>query len=147
MQKSSDLLPVSSEEMMDTNETFVKPAEPSVQGVQSTEKVFDHADLLKRMDNDEEIIKLVVGVFLQDITERIAVQKAAIEIADFKQIIEVAHGIKGTAANLSCFVLSDYAATIEQAGETNDIETIRNVFPVLEESFIQLESILKKLLK
>lgn len=141
--------PVNSDEKVSDseNETSTVVTESPVIASGHDEKLFDYADLLNRMDNDEEVIPLVVEAFLQDIPDRIEPLKAAIKTADFNQITQIAHNIKGTAANVSAKALSSFSINIEQAARSGDLDTIVEIFPDFEECFIQLKSILEKLLK
>jgi HPt (histidine-containing phosphotransfer) domain-containing protein len=108
------------------------------------ELMFDHDDLLRRMDNDDDIIVLIVEAFLEDIPARIDAIESALTSTDFNQLIREAHSIKGTAANIGAKALSQYALELEQAAKLEDNDVSQQTFETLKECFAELKIILEK---
>jgi len=99
------------------------------------------------MDNDEEIIRVVAEAFLQDIPDRIISLEKAIKDNNIEEISEIAHSIKGTAANISADALSSSALKIEQALKKGDASKIQPIFEEMQVGFVQLKNILQKLIE
>jgi len=90
--------------------------------------IWDKPSVLKRVMDDEELLLTVVEIFLDDIPNNTASLEQAIAMKDFPLIKRVAHGIKGSAANLSCMQLQELALQIENAAKAENIAKIVSVF-------------------
>jgi CheY-like chemotaxis protein len=110
-------------------------------------EMFDYSDLLKRMDQDEEVIQQILEVFLLDIPERIKEQKSALSTGDDLRVAEIAHSIKGTAANLSAGKLTALAKRLEQAAKIHDGDAVERLIREQDECFDQLQSIFSGMVK
>jgi len=128
----------------------IKPLEEkklAISNIPNNDKFLDYAELLSRMDNDEEIIRVVAEAFLQDIPDRIISLEKAIKDNNIEEISEIAHSIKGTAANISADALSSSALKIEQALKKGDASKIQPIFEEMQVGFVQLKNILQKLIE
>jgi signal transduction histidine kinase/DNA-binding response OmpR family regulator len=74
------------------------------------------AELLARLEGDEELLQDVVRVFLEDTPGRLAAIKAAVEANNAEAIQAAAHALKGAAGNLSETALFEAARTLERLG-------------------------------
>jgi len=112
-----------------------------------SEQVFDYADMKERLMADETLIRNVVEVFLDDLPKQIELLKSVIASNDTEQITSLAHKIKGAAANVSGFKLSNLASKLEQAGKVRDMEAIRQALAELEQHFTVLATTIKDTLQ
>jgi len=108
--------------------------------------IWDRQDVLKRVMDDEELLLTVVEIFLDDIPNNTASLEQAIAVKDYPLIKRVAHGIKGSAANLSCMQLQELALQVENAAKAENIAKIVSVFSDLSQVNKQLTEHLQKYL-
>lgn len=81
-------------------------------------EVFDPAAALTRLDGDEELLRMLVGVFQQDNRELFQQLLAAVESGDLRTAERAAHSLKGLAANFDAHAAAQAAQTVEQLAHT-----------------------------
>ena len=106
------------------------------------ESIFDMAALSDRLMGDEETIKEVLSVFLEDTPRRIATLRHQVSEGDASGAGEQAHAIKGAAAGIGGEALRKIAFEMEKAGKAGDIETLLSKIPELERGFEQLSLVM-----
>lgn len=111
-------------------------------GDQNNRAVFDRAAMLQRLLGDESLVEVVLERFLSDTPRRIAALGEALARDDAAQSRLHAHTIKSAAANINAAALSDMAAALETAAETDHLQTARDFFPGLREQFDILKQVL-----
>ncbi len=92
-----------------------------------TEEIFNKALLLERLGGDEETLKQVVSVFIQDITGQIEELQAALNAGNDTFVASQAHKIKGASANVNAHALSNIALKIETAAEENRLVNVASM--------------------
>lgn len=80
---------------------------------------------------DEELLKEVVPIFLNDNKERLDMLTKAVKAGDAKAIKFCAHAIKGAGRNVGAKRLSDIAGRLEYVGRENDMEAATPLFDEL----------------
>jgi HPt (histidine-containing phosphotransfer) domain-containing protein len=78
---------------------------------------FDRADLLRRLDGDDELMHDVIDLYLQDSPRLVDDIGAAIAANDAKAVRATAHRLKGAAGNLAATKLAEIAYDLELMGE------------------------------
>ena len=81
---------------------------------------FDKA--LERAMGDKEFLKMLLEGFVQELPDQIESIKTAIAATDATMLTEMAHKIKGAAANLSACCVSDAAKTLEEIGRSQQMD-------------------------
>ncbi len=107
-----------------------------------SESIFDKASLVNRMMGDEELAREIIGVFLDDVPNKIAILKQALENREASDVRDHAHAIKGAAMNTSALALKDIAYLMEEAGEAADIDKAITLMPEIEKQFELLKDTL-----
>ncbi len=102
--------------------------------------VFDHAGMMERLMDDEELVRVVLNGFLEDIPRQIAALQVYLESGDAAGIELKAHTIKGAASNVGGERLRESAAKIEQAGKAGDLADARTSLANLSEQFAALRT-------
>lgn len=105
---------------------------------------FDEADLLERVMGNEDLARRVAARFVEDMPKQLAALADAVARADAKTTRCVAHGIKGSAANVGGMPLSDVASRLERLGEAGDLESAAGILSALSLGFDQLKSRLQR---
>lgn len=83
--------------------------------------IFDRADIMERLMDDEELIRIAIDSFLEDIPQQITALQEFIKTGDAIGVELKAHTIKGASANLSAERLRKTAGQIEHAARTGDL--------------------------
>jgi two-component system, sensor histidine kinase and response regulator len=108
-------------------------AEPSPPRVDPL--VFDAAAALEAFLGEAKVLRRVLGGFLAKVDSRIPLLARAIEEADHDTVRLEAHGIKGSALNLTARRVGAAAAGLEEAGRQRDAAAEKACFSDLATAF------------
>ncbi|MCX6564127.1 MAG: PAS domain S-box protein [Candidatus Aminicenantes bacterium] len=97
--------------------------------------VFDRQALSARLMGDEDLLREIIAVFLEDMPKQLQALKKHIDQLDAGSAGNQAHTIKGSAANVGGMALSAAAGEMEKAGKTGRPEEIAALMPELERQF------------
>lgn len=78
------------------------------------ENIFNRAELLDSLDNDEALAGEIVAIFLTDMQTRLTTLGDAAVVADHKALLSIAHAIKGSAAYVYAPGIRQAAAVLEE---------------------------------
>ena len=109
-----------------------------------TRTPLDVEDALTRLGGDREFLKELLDIYAEDMTERIASLKTALDAGDMAAIERLGHAAKGSSANLSLPALREEAAALELAGKTGDRPGAQARLAALESEFLRLRDHLKR---
>jgi PAS domain S-box-containing protein len=88
------------------------------------EMIFDHEDLKGRLMNNDNLIKEIITGFFCDVESKIQSLKLAIQESEFYDIVNAAHDLKGSSANLSFNKFSLLMKEIEMAARNENIKEL-----------------------
>ena len=108
--------------------------------------VFDYQDMYSRLMEDTDLMNSVAEVFCKDLVKQIAQLKASVNDNDVSQATAILHQIKGASVNVGGKALGTLALTMEQAGKSGNIDTIKANLAQLDEAFYLLKSAMKEAL-
>jgi signal transduction histidine kinase/DNA-binding response OmpR family regulator len=118
--------------------------ESGVALLDAQEPIFDFITMSSRLMNNKELIKKVMGMFLNDMPGHIEQLKKAIEEDNFLDAESQSHQIKGVAANVGAMALSVLAFKVEQAIKTGELEILSQTLLELESNFTLLIAAMEK---
>jgi CheY-like chemotaxis protein len=110
------------------------------------EAVLDRAELLGHVGGDEELLREMVALFLDDSPRMFEAVRAAIELADAPQLRLAAHALKGALATLGAHRAHDAAEELEQLGRDGDLSRASAVLSLLASELARLRAALAELL-
>ena len=87
-------------------------------------RVFDDADLMRRMMNDRILMRVVVEGFLGDLPLQISRLEQSLAAGDAQAVAELAHRIKGASATVGGESLRAVAAIIEHEAKTGGLDAV-----------------------
>ena len=87
------------------------------------DRALDLTNLETAFEDDQEGIAEILEMALADTLERAIALEAALAGSDFASAQQYAHAIKGAAANVGAFQLSQAAGAIESAVRENDFSS------------------------
>jgi PAS domain S-box-containing protein len=131
-------LPRDSSELLEAKTCKEKTAEEAA--------IFDYDSLLERLMGDENCVRKVASLFIDDIPKQLKALKQALLDRDSKNTELHSHSMKGAAGNIGVYKFRNVAAQIEKAGKAADIDLIYSLMPELEKQFkLAVEEIRKKM--
>lgn len=92
------------------------------QRVIPTEAPIDTESLINRCMGDADFVKEILDIFQEQAAEHLAKLQDRVRAGDADGAREVAHGMKGSAANLSAERLSKLSADLEHAARSGSLE-------------------------
>lgn len=113
---------------------------------EETTPVFIMSELRELLMNDEELIRVVILGFLDDIPVRIQELKGNLKDGNIRDAERQAHTIKGAAANLGAQALRTAAGEIEKHGREENIPAMQTHVAELERQFLLLKEQLKNVI-
>lgn len=108
-------------------------------------EVFDRHSVLDRLMGDEELLKEVVDLYLEETPPQIAELNRALDVGDAALVARMGHALKGNAASLAAEVLQAAAQQMEMAGKAEDLNLARSLAPGLGREFDRLRTVLTSL--
>jgi CheY-like chemotaxis protein/nitrogen-specific signal transduction histidine kinase/HPt (histidine-containing phosphotransfer) domain-containing protein len=96
------------------------------------EPEFDRGGLLDRLMGDEELARMVVGVFLADLPRQMGALRAGLALGDGAGVELAAHSLKGSSANVGGERVRGVAGAMEAAAKGGDLAGVEELMGELE---------------
>ena len=106
----------------------------------ATSDAIDLAGVLERLDGDRGLFDELTQVFKDDCPRIAAGMRQAIATHDAKNLESCAHTLRGSSANLGAVAVSEAAGEIERLARTENVDSTRDQFTVLQEELDRLFS-------
>jgi signal transduction histidine kinase/CheY-like chemotaxis protein/HPt (histidine-containing phosphotransfer) domain-containing protein len=104
-----------------------------------TPPIFDKTALLERLVHDEDLARIIVATFLEDIPKQIEALEGCIRAGDATGAERLAHTIKGASGNVGGEAMGETARSIEEAGRSGDVDLMRSHADELGAQFVRLK--------
>jgi signal transduction histidine kinase/CheY-like chemotaxis protein/HPt (histidine-containing phosphotransfer) domain-containing protein len=101
--------------------------------------VFDKAGIMFRLMDDENLVKSVVAVYLQDIPRQIEALRGYLEAGDAQAVEIKLHTIKGSSANVGGEALRILACELEKAAKGGSLDVVKSRMGDLDAQFGRLK--------
>jgi two-component system sensor histidine kinase/response regulator len=105
----------------------------------------DRQVALSRVGGDEELLKEIAVLFLEDYPKSLADLHAAVSHGDSKALERAAHGLKGSVANFGAIAAVEAAKSLEALGRSEQVAEAEPVIETLESALAVLSVELEKL--
>lgn len=102
-------------------------------------------DILRSELDPEDFIQ-IIALYLDNLPHRIAAIDTALTNRDGKGLACVAHPLKSSSRQLGAFSLGTLCETLEQAGHTNNLETVQHLLQPLKQAVAAVETTLQQIL-
>ena len=93
----------------------------------------DTKELAKNIGLEEHEYLELLELFLETMESNLEKLKSGVDANDTQQVIEVAHNIKGSAANLGLQEISELAKGVERNGRQSNLEGAAEAARLIEE--------------
>lgn len=101
-------------------------------------QVLDRALALSRVDGDEELLREIAALFLDDYPNLEANIKEAVVSRDAKALERASHALKGSVANFAAEAVVRAALNLEMIGRSRDLSGVDAAFQHLLDSYAAL---------
>ncbi len=128
-----------------SNSASEPPSAETDQGVDTA--LFNYAVVLERVMGDQELLKNILGIFIDEFPNQVSLMKQALAANDLARVKFRAHSIKGSSANVGATHLKTIALQIEEAAKANTASAITALISDLEINFQKVKSEIRKSLQ
>jgi CheY-like chemotaxis protein/HPt (histidine-containing phosphotransfer) domain-containing protein len=94
--------------------------------------------MLEELRSMRDILPELIEVFQTEVRARFEKLRTSVEVGDAEQVRQLAHGIRGAAANMGGSALTAVCSQLEQIGRTGTVEGAAGLLPEAETLFEQL---------
>ncbi len=108
----------------------------------NNDNIVQNAEALERLDGDEELLKEICYIFIDDAPKQMGILKKAIENSDALLVERQAHSIKSASANIAANSLSEKALKIELTAKEKNLNNVQDLYEGLE---TEIEKVLLEL--
>ena len=105
--------------------------------------IFDQAGMMARMMGDDQMARVIVGGFLDEMPDQLATLRSCLATGDAAGARRQAHSIKGASANVGGEALRRAALEAEEAGQAGDLDAIMTLVPGIELQFASLKEAMR----
>lgn len=103
-------------------------------------------ELRDRVDGDDELMREVLAVYLEDTPMVLDSLRQALEAGATESAAKAAHTLKGSSANVAAERLRSQAYALEQKARAGDLAEARRLFTGLQSEFQALQNMLNQYL-
>jgi two-component system, sensor histidine kinase and response regulator len=111
----------------------------------STTNPVDLETLLDRVGGDDDLLREITTIFLDEYPAMIVEIRDAIQGKDARKLDQAAHTLKGSVANFGAQAATQAALRLETMGRRSELDGAREAFSTLEAEFEQLRPALLSL--
>lgn len=101
-------------------------------------QILDRALALSRVDGDEDLLREIAVLFLDDYPNLEANIREAVALRDAKALERASHTLKGSVANFAADAVFRAAFNLEMMGRSRDLSGVEAAFQQLLESYTAL---------
>ncbi len=94
----------------------------------------DRQRMLKRLGNDQAVLREMAQAFCNDLRERMGLVFKAIKLSDWASIRSQAHAVKGSLLSITAEQCAEHAKALEQAALAQDMSAAQHAFQQLSAS-------------
>ncbi len=109
-----------------------------------TADIIDREAILERVDNDVDLLKEIVDLFLVDSSALLDKVETAIAQNDGKTLTQVAHRLKGSVGSFSAPKAFELALSLETMGKAGTLTGAEEVYSALKRTIAELKTALLK---
>jgi HPt (histidine-containing phosphotransfer) domain-containing protein len=97
-----------------------------------TPLIFDHQELLARVENDRELLRDLLTIFKEDFPRQLLTLREAVEAKDGDLVATAAHTLRGMLSNLAASQAAATAARLEEMGRKKETLGLQEALGVFE---------------
>jgi HPt (histidine-containing phosphotransfer) domain-containing protein len=101
-------------------------------GKELTPLIFDHEELLARVENDRELFRDLLTIFKEEFPLQLRALREAVEAKDGDRVATAAHTLRGMLSNLAASQAAATAARLEEMGRKKETLGLQEALGVFE---------------
>ena len=105
--------------------------------------VWEKTEALERLDGDEELLKELCQIFLQEYPALLQKLRKAISESDAESVQRTAHSLKGEVSYLGAPDATKTAKSLEDMGRERKLSQALKAFTVLERELVELQQVIQ----
>jgi HPt (histidine-containing phosphotransfer) domain-containing protein len=106
------------------------------------ELVVERKALLESLDNDTQLLKEVIDIFLADCPGKLAELRSAVTTRNLGQIASASHLLRGSLGTFGAKTAVEAAQKLESMGRQGKVEGVDEAFSALEREVVEVTSAL-----
>jgi len=138
-----DISPQNIDDAAANSDTLEPQAEEDFSGYQETKNIdsniFDRQSLMDRVGGNEEVLKNIVELFLEETPKQLKELDKYLSSGDFEAASNSAHSIKGSAGNFGATQMRESAYSLEKLCREKQADKVRATFVELKGCFEELK--------
>lgn len=99
--------------------------------MQGTQPI-DMVSLTGRCFNDGAFVKELVDIFVDQAVAQVPLLHSAASAGDWKRVGDIAHKLKGSAANVTALPLHGLCEMLEKSARTGSVEEVKGMIPAVQ---------------
>ncbi len=115
--------------------------------MQEDKIVFDKDAVLKMIEDEEDFLKELAEIFINDVPEHMSEIEKAVNCRNSEALVKSAHKLKGAAANFGKNVTTGTAFNLETMGKENNLDGVEEVYDTLVKDVERLMNALQEFVK
>jgi HPt (histidine-containing phosphotransfer) domain-containing protein len=96
------------------------------------EPAWNHAELLERVDNDQELLRELLTIFKEDFPRSLRSLQTAVADGDLKNAARLSHTLKGMLSSLGGAPAAAAASRLEELASAGETASLQGAFGALE---------------
>jgi HPt (histidine-containing phosphotransfer) domain-containing protein len=102
------------------------------QALSLSEPAWNHAELVERVDNDQDLLRELLTIFKEDFPRTMRSLESAIAAADVKNASRLSHTLKGMLSSLGARRAAAAASKLEELAAAGENTSLKDAFGDLE---------------
>jgi len=94
--------------------------------------VWNHAELLERVDNDQELLRDLLNIFKEDFPRTMRSLESAVAVPDLKSTTRLSHMLKGMLSSLGGMRAAAAASRLEELASAGEAASLKDAFVALQ---------------
>ncbi len=115
--------------------------------MQEDKTVFDKDEALKMLEGEEEFLKELAEIFINDAPEHMSEIEEAVNCRNSEALVKSAHKLKGATANFGKNATTDTAFKLESMSRENNMDGVEEVYGTLVKDIEGLVNALKEIVE
>jgi HPt (histidine-containing phosphotransfer) domain-containing protein len=102
------------------------------QALSLSEPAWNHAELVERVDNDQDLLRELLTIFKEDFPRTMRSLESAVAAADVKNASRLSHTLKGMLSSLGARRAAAAASKLEELAAAGENTSLKDAFGDLE---------------
>ena len=112
----------------------------------SQKSIFDYHMMQRRMMNDEELLREIIQIYLDDTPAKLEQIKNCLDINDLPAVAREAHSLKGASLNVEAKAVAELAQKLQNTAEALNLLSTQQILQEIEQEMQTYHKVVTELL-